>query len=64
MNLNDIEMEWLTNHLGHSVKIHKDFYRYQSPAIELGRVAKLLIAVDEGKTLGPMQDDERKHMFW
>ena len=25
MNLNDIELGWLTKHLGHSEKIYKDF---------------------------------------
>lgn len=48
MDLNDIELEWLTNHLGHSIRIHKDFYRNQTPSIELGRIAKMLLAVDKG----------------
>ena len=28
MNLNEIELERLTNHLDHSIRVHKDFYRY------------------------------------
>ena len=58
MNLNNAETEWLARHLGHSVRIHKDFYRLQTPAIELGRVARLLIAVDNGKTLENISDDQ------
>ena len=58
MNLNNAETEWLARHLGHSVRIHKDFYRLQTPAIELGRVARLLIAVDNGKTLENISEDQ------
>ena len=39
-NLNEIELEWLTNHFGHSIRVHKD----------LGHVAKMLIRVDKGET--------------
>ena len=48
-NLNEIELEWLTNHFGHSIIVHKDFYIYQTAAIELGHVAKMLIRVDKGE---------------
>ena len=64
MNLNKIEEEWLSNHLGHTVDIHKDYYRCQNAAIELGRVAKMLIAVDQGKTLTWNQVEEGKENIY
>ena len=38
---NSNEIEWLVNHLGHSVDIHQEYYRLHDNAIEL--------AVDSGK---------------
>ena len=60
LNLNDGELEWLSNHLGHSVNVHKDFYRNQEAGVELGMVAKMLIAVDNGQTL---TCDEKQGIF-
>ncbi len=51
LNLNEGELEWLSNHLGHTIDVHREFYRNQGTAIELGRVAKILISVDNGTTL-------------
>jgi hypothetical protein len=51
LNLNEGELEWLSNHLGHSVDVHQEFYRNQESTVELGKVAKMLIAVDNGLTL-------------
>ena len=47
--LNDTEMEWLWNHMGHSIQIHKQYYRLQDSAIELSKVSRLLLAIDSGK---------------
>ncbi|XP_052759701.1 uncharacterized protein LOC128202688 isoform X2 [Mya arenaria] len=49
MDLNDGEVQWVSSHLGHTVKTHKDFYRLQEAAIEIGKVSKLLIAAESGK---------------
>lgn len=57
LNVKQGEIEWLSNHLGHSVQVHKEFYRNQEAAIELGMVAKTLIAVDKGQLL---QQDQAK----
>ncbi|XP_057291533.1 uncharacterized protein LOC130614143 isoform X3 [Hydractinia symbiolongicarpus] len=46
--LNDTEMEWLSNHLGHSVEVHKNAYRLHDSAVELAKVSRLLMAVDSG----------------
>ena len=51
LNLESGELEWLSNHLGHSIDVHKEFYRNQEGAIQLGKVAKMLLAVDEGRIL-------------
>ena len=48
-SLTNIELEWLSNHLGHSVDVHKEYYRLQDSAIELAKVSRLLIAVDNGQ---------------
>lgn len=45
VSLSDEELEWLCNHLGHDVKVHRSFYRLQESSIEL---SKLLLAASEG----------------
>ncbi|XP_069134400.1 uncharacterized protein [Argopecten irradians] len=55
MNLNDGELEWLSNHLGHSINVHREYYRNQESAIELGKVAKMLLAVDAGNALADVR---------
>ena len=42
-------MEWLTNHLGHKVDTHTQYYRLHESTVELAKVSRLLMAVDEGK---------------
>jgi hypothetical protein len=49
VDMDENEMEWLANHLGHNVNIHKDFYRMQSSTLEMAVIGNLLIAVDEGR---------------
>ena len=41
-------LEWLAKHLGHDLNTHRNFYREQEGVIELTKVSKLLIAVDDG----------------
>lgn len=57
LNLNEGELEWLSNHLGHTIEVHKEYYRNQGAAIQLGKVAKTLIAMDQGHTLSSLQED-------
>ena len=40
-----------------TIGVHKDFYRYQTAAIELGHLRKMLIRVDKGKTLSKDGED-------
>ena len=49
-DLTNIELDWVSNHLGHSLNIHKFFYRQHTTAIEMGKVARLLLQVEEGQT--------------
>jgi len=41
-----VEIQWLSNHLGHEVTTHKNKYRLHAPSIELTKVGKLLMAMD------------------
>lgn len=50
INLKDHETDWLARHLGHDIRIHRDFYRLHESAIELTKVSRILLAVDSGKT--------------
>ena len=36
-------------HLGHDITVHRQYYRLHESTLELAKVAKLLMAVDEGK---------------
>ena len=44
------ELEWLANHLGHDLEVHKSFYRLHESTVELSKVSPLLMAVDSGCT--------------
>ena len=48
VDLTDSELEWLARHLGHDVRVHRDYYRLHEHTIELSKVSRLLLAVDEG----------------
>ena len=47
-DLNRGELEWLSNHMGHDLNIHKDFYRIHDSTIEIAKVSRLLMAIDSG----------------
>ena len=51
LDMTDAELLWLTNHLGHSKDIHLQWYRKEYLTIELTKVAKVLMSVDQGKIL-------------
>ena len=60
LNLNEAELEWLSNHLGHTIEVHKEFYRNQGAVIQLGKVAKTLIAMDQGRALSNLRQEGMK----
>ncbi|XP_057666792.1 uncharacterized protein LOC130900289 [Diorhabda carinulata] len=48
-NLTENEYDWLARHLGHDIRVHREFYRLQENAVELTKVSRLLLAVDQGE---------------
>jgi len=46
--MDDGQKEWLAEHLGHEFNIHKNNYVLQEPIIELAKISRLLIAVENG----------------
>lgn len=49
INLTENETDWLARHLGHDVRVHRDFYRLHESAVELTKISRLLMAVDNGE---------------
>ena len=47
--MNKMELMELARHMGHDLSVHKKFYRLQEDVIELAKVSKLLIAVEDGR---------------
>ena len=48
-DLNDCNLRWLADHMGHNLDVHREYYRLRESTVELTKVARLLCAVDEGK---------------
>lgn len=60
LDLNGNELEWLADHMGHDLSVHKQYYRLQHHTLELAKVSKLLLAIDKGncaKLIGKKLDD-------
>ena len=64
LNLKDNELDSLANFLGHDVSIHREFYRLPDDTIQLAKLSKLLLEVEngtisqhKGKTLDEIQLD-------
>ena len=49
VDMNESEMGWLANHMGHDIHVHKEYYRLPQTTIEMAVVGNLLMAVDEGR---------------
>lgn len=67
ISLDKEELEWIADHLGHSIEVHRDFYRLQESTLEMCKVSKLLMAVENGsihKLVGKkLSDIELEHCF-
>nr|CAI5842379.1 unnamed protein product [Callosobruchus analis] len=48
-NMSENEYDWLARHLGHDIRVHREFYRLHESAVELTKISRLLIAVDKGE---------------
>ena len=57
LDMNEAELSWATDHLGHTADVHKTWYRQEPSTVELKCVAKLLLAKDRGETF---QDKKMK----
>lgn len=59
LDLNGNELEWLANHMGHDISVHKQYYRLQDHTLELAKISKLLLAIDKGSEnlVGKKLDD-------
>lgn len=63
MDMNEAELTWVTNHFGHSKDVHYQWYRQEDATIELTKIAKVLCAVDDGKSVKNKQIDEVNEEF-
>lgn len=48
-NLSENETDWLARHLGHDIRIHREFYRLHDSSVELAKISRILLAVESGK---------------
>jgi hypothetical protein len=42
-------MQWVTNHMGHTLDVHKIHYRMTAEVLQLTQIAKVLLIQDQGK---------------
>ena len=50
VDLQENEKEWLAEHLGHTLNVHKSHYRLQDPIVEMAQLSRLLIAIESGES--------------
>ena len=48
LDLEDKELDWLTQHMAHDIRVHHEYYRLHESTIELAKASKILAAVDKG----------------
>lgn len=48
MNLKDNEMYQLAKFMGHDICIHREYYRMSDNTLQLAKMSKLLMAIEEG----------------
>lgn len=48
LDLQEKELDWLARHMGHNVRVHREYYRLHESTLELPKVSKILAVVDEG----------------
>ena len=51
VDVNSSELDWLARHMGHNISVHREYYRLHDSTLELAKVGKVLLAVDEGNSL-------------
>lgn len=48
LNLKDAHRDQLARYLGHNIRIHDDFYRLKLDTLQIAKVSKLLLAMQQG----------------
>ena len=49
LNLKDADRDQLARYLGHNIRIHDDFYRLKLDTLQIAKVSKLLLAMQQGR---------------
>lgn len=49
LNMTDSEMDQLANFLGHDIRIHREFYRLPEKTLQLAKISKVLMALEQGR---------------
>ncbi|XP_056330556.1 uncharacterized protein LOC130242464 [Danio aesculapii] len=49
LNMTDTEMDQLANFLGHDIRIHREFYRLPEKTLQLAKISKILMALEQGR---------------
>lgn len=49
MCLGEADRQILADHLGHSIKVHHEYYRLPNGVMELAKASKLLLAIESGE---------------
>lgn len=52
LNLKDSEMDILANFLGHDIRVHRQYYRLPEGTLQLAKVSKVLMALEQGGLQG------------
>ena len=47
-DLSENDLRWLADHLGHDISVHREYYRLKESTVELSKVSRILLAIDEG----------------
>ena len=50
-DLSENDLRWLAEHLGHNLDVHREYYRLRESTVELSKVSRLLLALDEGNAV-------------
>lgn len=58
LDINEAELTWITNHMGHTKDVHMSWYRKEDSTLELTKVAKILHAVDRGEDIKNKRIDD------
>ena len=46
LDLQEKELDWLARHMGHDVRVHREYYRLHESTLELAKVSKIIALVD------------------